>query len=548
MRKTRLCGSVLALLFLGTTVVAQLNGTNYTIDPSKPTSSLNYQTFSAAFAALGSSGVSGVVEFTVAATTFNEAPALNPVTGTSSTNTVTFKASGGMAVIDANAGQDGLTLNQTCSYIDFENIEVRNFTRYGLNMNGTFQTRATFCNFRNCKFDAPASTSSAVRAAYLYYPDDCRFEDCVFAGGGWTFYTQQQNRNVFSRCEFDGKGQATRLIAPYNSNDSDNLYENCFIHSCGASGLGLYINLSQYGNMFWHNTIIVSTSQNAVHLGGCCAWSRANSFRNNIVINKGTGVCIKYGVRSGVLEFNDADYNCYYAPNGKACELEGGAQYSLADWIKYFNANKATLVPAGGGSSWDQNSIEADPKLVSDTAPFDIHISCDSVCYDAGTTQYVAGTWISYNASYKPADDFEGDNRPATKVDIGADEYGMQLVGAGTGKVGTAITFSLAVPKDATRAYGMGSSLGTGPLPIDKRSLCLSADNLLFLSTGGLAPTIFEDYTGTLSNAGTATAKLNIPNIPALKNTIVHTAFVTVDGSAPSGIRTISNTFTFTID
>ena len=536
----------LLVLSLACISSAQLSG-NYTIDPagSGPT---NYTTFAAAATALGG-GVSGPVVFTVASTTFTEAVTLNPVTGVSTTNTVTFIAVGTPAVIDANGGANGLTLNTTCSYLIFENLVVQNFTNYGLYMAGGSSTRATFCTFRNCKFDAPATSSSSTRTAYLYYPNDCRFENCVFAGGGYVLYSQQMNRNVFSGCEFDGKKMSSRLIAPYNSNDSDNLYENCFFHDCGPSGLGVYINLSQYGNMFWHNTIIMNTSQNAVHLGGCCAWSRANSFRNNIVVNLGSGVCIKYGARSNVLEYNDADYNCYYAPKGMACELEGGSKYTLAAWKTYFAANPS-LVPAGGGNSWDQNSIEMDPGLVSMTAPYDIHLNSTSPCKDTGTTTYVAGAWISYNASYKVATDFEGDSRPNTLVDIGADEVAVctQLVLAGTLKIGTTVSLNIDVAADAGLPYQLASAFTNTPgIAIDTRILELYPDGLFFLSISNVLPAVFQNYFGVLDGSGKATGKLNIPAIPVLVGIDIYSAFITLSPTAPSGVKTVGCTKSFKI-
>ena len=546
--KARILVCTLLVLSLTCVSSAQLSG-NYTIDPAGSGSN-NYTTWAAAVSALGA-GVSGNVVFTVASTTFNESVTINPITGTSASATVTFQAVGSPAILDAGAAQDGLALNTTCSYLIFDNIEVKNFTRYGLNMAGGSSSRATFCTFKNCKFDAPATSSSSTRTLYLYYPNDCTFEDCVFAGGGYVLYSQQKNRTAFRRCEFDGKGQSSRLMAPYNSNDADNLYENCFIHDCGPSGLGVYINLSQYGNMFWHNTIIMSTSQNAVHLGGCCAWSRANSFRNNIVVNTGTGVCIKYGASSaGVLEFNDADYNCYYAPNGNACELESGSSFTkgtLAQWLAYFAANPS-LVPAGGGTSWDQNSIEMNPALVSMTAPYDIHLTAGSPCVDAGTTTYVAGSWISYNPSYVVLDDFEGDIRPATNVDIGADESMVtMLTGSGTGKIGTTVNLFLdAGVGDAGLPYQLGSSFGSGPIPIDTRLLGLSVDDLLVISVNGWVPAIFQNFSGVLDASGKATAAINIPNFAALDQLRIYTAFVTIKVGAPSNIQTISNTFVFT--
>ena len=546
--KGKILFSALLVLALACISTAQLSG-SYTIDPagSGPT---NYTTFSAAVSALGG-GVSGPVVFTAASTTFKEAVIINPVTGASATNTVTFQAVGTPAILDANSAQDGLTLNAACSYLIFDNLEVKNFTRYGLNLTGPSSTRATFCTFKNCKIEAAATSSSSVRTVYLYYPNDCRFENCVFAGGGYVMYSQQMNRNVFSGCEFDGKGLASRIIAPYNSNDADNLYENCFFHGCGPSGLGVYINLSQYGGMFWHNTVIVNTSSNAVHLGGCCAWSRANSFRNNIVVNMGTGVCIKYGASSTVLEFNDADYNCYYAPNGMACELEAGTTFTkgtLAQWKTFFaSAPGQALIPAGGGTTWDQNSIEANPGLVSLGAPLDIHLASGSPCLDTGTTQYVAGPWISYNPNYKVATDFEGHVRPATLVDIGADEVVITITGSGSGQPGTAITLFLSAPSDAGLPYVVGSSLGAGPIPIDTRLLNLSLDALLDASVNGYLPMVFQDFAGVLDANGKATAKINIPNLPGLKGIRLHSAFLTLKQGAPSNIQSISNAFIFTI-
>ena len=547
--KAKFLLSALLVLSLACVSSAQLSG-NYTIDPagSGPT---NYTTFAAATAALAS-GVSGPVVFTVASTTFTEAVSLNPVTGVSAANTVTFKAVGTPAVIDANSASDGLALNTTCSYLNFENLVVQNFTRYGLSMAGGSSTRATFCTFKNCKFDAPASTSSSVRAAHLYYCNDCTFDGCVFAGGGRAFYTQQINRCFMRGCEFDGKGMSSQLVSLWNSNDSDNLYENCFLHDCAATGYGFYVNYSQYGNMFWHNTLIVKTSQVAVYYGSCCAWSRANSFRNNIVVNMGTGGCIRYGASSTLLNYNDADYNCYYAPNGKACELEGGIAFTkgtLAQWLTFFtSAPGQAMIPAGGGTSWDQNSMEKDPGLVAMTAPYNIHLKCNSPCLDAGTTTYVAGAWISYNPSYLVANDFEGEARPATLVDIGADEVASLLTGAGTGKIGTTVTLSLdAGTADAGLPYQVASSFGSGPIPIDTRLACLSPDALLWLSIGGTVPSVFQNYAGVLDASGKATAMLNIPNIPALAQIRIYTAFITLSGSAPSGIKTISNTYMFTI-
>jgi len=122
-----------------------------------------------------------------------------------------------------------------------------------------------------------------------------------------------------------------------------------------------------------------------------------------------------------------------------------------------------------------------------------------------------------------------------------------KLIGSGTGKPGTTIQFVLSAAGDPNLAYVMGSSLGNGPIPIDTRQLELSPDNLLVLSTGGLLPSVFQNYAGNLDATGSAKASLNIPPFPILKGVRIYTAFLTLAPSAPSGVKSISNTFLFTI-
>jgi len=541
----------LAVLILASTSIAQLSG-NYTIDPNG-SGSRNYTTFGAAVSALGS-GISGPVVFNVASTTFKESVLINSVSGVSSSMTVTFIATGAAAVIDASGNQDGLTLNSPASYLIFDNLKVQNASRYGLNVNGSSSSRSTWLRFLNCEFEVAGTSSSSVQAAHLYYPNDTIFRNTKFLGGGYPLYTQQTNRCLYDTCEFDGKKQASRLTALYNSNDSDNCYINCFFHDAGSTGYGVYVNASQYGIMFWHNTVIVNSSNAGVFLGGCCAWSRANCFRNNIVIQHGTGPAMIYGM-SGVLEYNDLDHNCYYAPNATngTVQTEGGLfKGTLAQWKAILTLPNLNWIPPGGGSSWDQNSIEADPVLVSATAPYDIHLKGLSPCVNAGTTNYIPGGWVSFPPPSHPflpnsvALDFEGQAR-GTNPDIGADEVTVTLVGTGSGLPGTSITFALGASPDAGLPYRMGSSLGNGPIPIDTRTLGLSPDGLLLLSTTNALPTIFQNYAGVLDAKGNASAKLNIPNLPLLKGTRIYTAFVTLRATAPSGVSNISNSFLFTV-
>ena len=121
------------------------------------------------------------------------------------------------------------------------------------------------------------------------------------------------------------------------------------------------------------------------------------------------------------------------------------------------------------------------------------------------------------------------------------------LQGSGTPRLGGILNLTLTATGDVGLSYQVGSSLGTGPIPVDSRRLNLGPDDLLAVSVHGLWPTIFSGFRGLIDTKGQARATVHIPNIPSLIGIRLHTAFVTLDPAAPSGIRSISNTFSFSI-
>ena len=121
------------------------------------------------------------------------------------------------------------------------------------------------------------------------------------------------------------------------------------------------------------------------------------------------------------------------------------------------------------------------------------------------------------------------------------------LQGSGAPRPGSAVTLTLTATDDVGLSHLMGSSLGTGPISIGKHKIGLSPDDLLVVSVNGYWPWVFSGYQGVIDSKGQAKASINIPNITALIGQQIHTAFVTLSPSAPSGIKSISNTFSFTI-
>jgi len=121
------------------------------------------------------------------------------------------------------------------------------------------------------------------------------------------------------------------------------------------------------------------------------------------------------------------------------------------------------------------------------------------------------------------------------------------LRGSGTTHPGGTVDLDLTASESAGLAYCAGSSLGTGPIQIDNRSLGLSMDPLLMASSSGAWPAVFSDYHGRIDSNGKANAAIHIPGSASLIGFRIHSAFITIDPTAPSGVKSISNTFSFSI-
>jgi hypothetical protein len=111
---------------------------------------------------------------------------------------------------------------------------------------------------------------------------------------------------------------------------------------------------------------------------------------------------------------------------------------------------------------------------------------------------------------------------------------------------GGTVQLALRSPDDANRGYVLGTAFGYAPgIPVDARTVPLTWD--LLLGTSWSVPQIFQGYFGTLDVSGGATAYIHLPSAPELIGQTVFTAFVTLEPTAPSGIRGISNAHGLTI-
>jgi hypothetical protein len=117
----------------------------------------------------------------------------------------------------------------------------------------------------------------------------------------------------------------------------------------------------------------------------------------------------------------------------------------------------------------------------------------------------------------------------------------------GTSHPGGTLTFDLAASDDAGLSYQAGTSLGAGPVYLGGRTLNLSPDALLALSTANVLPDVFQKYQGTLDRYGLGQANLFLPCESGLVGITLYTAFVTLSASAPSGVKSVSSTYPVTL-
>jgi len=166
------------------------------------------------------------------------------------------------------------------------------------------------------------------------------------------------------------------------------------------------------------------------------------------------------------------------------------------------------------------------------------------VC-QACPTGHLAGHTMAYDARWGCMVVFGGSNPICQNKTW---EYGPTtlLNGSGPTAIGTTHNLYLRSFGDALRVYHMASSLGTGPIPLGNRNLGLSFDCLFSMTIYNFFPANFQNFTGVLDAQDRARAWIAVPKSPVWKGLTIHTAFIVLDASAPLGIKSLSNTYSFT--
>ncbi len=152
--------------------------------------------------------------------------------------------------------------------------------------------------------------------------------------------------------------------------------------------------------------------------------------------------------------------------------------------------------------------------------------------FSFSTTISARGSAIPYRAQTTWSSHYSGSR--LEDFDMGL----PRVVAASTVQVGTALPIQWVAGSSANLPYQAAASFLEGGIPVGTRYVPLSLDSLFTLSLA--APSVFQGMSGVLDGSGNATGQVNVPAIPVLAGIPFSLAFVTIDGSAPQGIRAIS--------
>jgi hypothetical protein len=427
----------------------------------------HYANFSAAITDLTLRTMDGAVIFDVYGTTYNDQMVMGPITGASSTNTITFQEHVGAldepVKITASSGTAVVTLNGA-DYVTFDGIDIE---ATGTCTNALYiYNGADYNAIKNCAVTGANVSSTSYRGIYVWGGgnDYNTFDNLTMSGGGYGIdlyaasgavdvgnevkdcsitegiygvRTQYQRGGRVHDCDIQPgwAGAATAVYGLYVTSQTalDTVFcYNNKVHNIRTSGTyaatGIYTvaNPARIYNNFVYD--FQSTGTGPVY--GLYAYGGASEFYfNNVYIGDvattggsqgmngfymATGTTVSATLKNNVFQIEEPTSACY-AINRNAGTLvsDYNAVYSSGPGALYNmgrdgTTNYANLAAWQAATVYDDNSVEGKPGFFS---PTNLHILATySLLNGVGTP--IGGIGF----------DIDNEARGGTP-DIGADEY-----------------------------------------------------------------------------------------------------------------------------
>lgn len=451
--------------------VSTLSGT-YTIDNTTPTGGANFNSFSDVMSTLNGCGISGPTTFLVKQGSYNEQIDIGTIVGTSSTNTITFKADPANslpAVLEysANSTASNYVVKFTgAEYVIFDSLTINangSSYAYGFHFvnadNVTVKNCEVTCAFNNRSASSPIYNQSGAGNVV----ENCTIENNILKNGYYGLYwyglsSAKENGNAILNNEIidfylygvnfisqsGGRVENNTIeqmaFAPttayglnINENDNVKIKSNKIVLTGAGSNFGLSLSNSEGTNSdkveVYNNMIVTSFSSTGTSSGMYIGKGKhINVYHNSVHVQGGSAVTGRalFLVGDSSASFGNVNIrNNIFANSGLgvAMEIDSGAVSSYlddmdnnvysatsGDLIRYGAAVFNTLPPYVAVSSLDANSLSGNPGFISGV---DLHL-LGAIAYDNGDPTVGLLT------------DIDGDVRPlapSTGWDIGADEY-----------------------------------------------------------------------------------------------------------------------------
>ena len=469
--------SILMLVLSTTTVFAQISGTK-TIGGA----SADYATFSAAVAALNSSGINGAVVFNVAAGTYTEQFALASITGSSATNTITFQSANGdsTSVVIDYAASNSATNNYVVQLNGTSNIVFKGLTikRTGSGSHAIVIRIIGASNYVGLKNNVIKNdiTGSTLTATTLVYApngtgnvhSNHSYLNNRFVNGAVAIYNFGVGSNtlcdntLIEDNEFVNQGKHAMLLYYQNapniihntintSSASSSSYEalkgnyvkNAFVFMNNklalSKGVGVNLQLSS-GNsatgLITNNFIYIAGPGKGIFLNNT---GHQNIYFNSIRMGSISSVGVKVlGSGSTAIRFKNnivlvtANANCFEVSNTNSAFLEldyNNYSFPAGSMGKYNSSTTIlTLSAWKTATGKDANSLN---EIVNFVSSSDMHVVSSNIA--------LQGT--SANTSPFINTDIDGQTRNSLTPDIGADEFSISDVAVDSIHLETAMCF-----------------------------------------------------------------------------------------------------------
>jgi hypothetical protein len=319
------------------------------------------------------------------------------------------------------------------------------------------------------------------------------------------------------------------------------------------------------GNRFYRNTYGINAA-NSLDMVAETNWFEANGvgimlgtvglvtaaplLRNNVYFQNGQGfTCTAvlggrmlprlvhetfYANQTGVASIDDMVFGGQSNPRISNSIIWGNSVNDTngvsQDEVRYSVLSRA--VGAAIGPIIGVNGIMAEEPRFVDGSGGNLRLSDMSPLIDRG----------SPDTADLPTADRDGHPRSVGFPDMGAYEACHFLKHERSASRNLELRLVLTARRDLELTYILAASFISDPqqgIPLGGRVLPLYPDSLFFatIGTNGLLP----GFLGHLNGAGQAQVRVMIPEWIWLQNRTVYVAYVTLDPTAPAGVRTVSN-------